>query len=68
MGKITDAVAVLETAYADQSAAIVKEIQQVKDAVAAGDQSEANAAADRVLAIVSKVQADTGALKADDPA
>ena len=68
MGKITDAVAALEASQDAASAAIAKEIQQVKDAIAAGNQDEANAAADRVLAVVAKQQADTASLAADDPA
>jgi DNA-binding FadR family transcriptional regulator len=67
MGKITDAVAALEAAQADASTAIVKEIQQVKDAIAAGNQDEANAAADRVLAVADKLKADKASLDADDP-
>lgn len=67
MAKITEATDRLVGLIDEATTEISKEIQQVKDAIAAGDQSEANAAADRLTAAGDKLQAAVDSLKADDP-
>lgn len=68
MGRITDVTDRFESLVGEAVAEINLEIQQLKDAIVAGDQTEANAAADRLSAMGDNLQSAVDALKGDNPA
>lgn len=68
MAKIDDAVDQMAAAIDGLDKAVADEIQQLKDAIAAGNAGNADAAADRVLELVARVNSDVQGLTSDDPA
>lgn len=70
MSKLDDVVASFSTALDDLEGAVSAEMQQLKDAIAAGTggQAEVDAAADRIQGLIGRVNAVVDTLKSDDPA